>query len=84
MISGSILLIFAIGISVLLLITVVFAVTVYSAPDKLTKEVSLSCHDRILGYARMGAFEKVLFGQSCDSFDLIIMQTLFIVVIVQL
>jgi hypothetical protein len=56
MISGSILLIFAIGISVLLLITVVFAVTVYSAPDKLTKEVSLSCHDRILGYARMGAY----------------------------
>ncbi|HKI08873.1 MAG TPA: hypothetical protein VKA09_10790 [Nitrososphaeraceae archaeon] len=56
MISGSILLIFAIGISVLLLITVVFAVTVYSTPDKLTKEVSLSCHDRILGYARMGAY----------------------------
>jgi hypothetical protein len=72
MISGSILLISAIGISVLLLITVVFAVTVYSAPDKLTKEVSMSCHDKILGYARMGAYPdattvKAAMASSCSG-----------------
>ncbi|HZA63751.1 MAG TPA: hypothetical protein VE573_12835 [Nitrososphaeraceae archaeon] len=59
MISGSILLIFAIGISVLLLITVVFAVTVYSAPDKLTKEVSLSCHDRIGSFRESTIWTKL-------------------------
>jgi hypothetical protein len=53
MISGSIVVISAIGVSVLLLISVV---TVYSTPDKITKEVSLSCHERILGYARIGAY----------------------------
>jgi hypothetical protein len=56
MISGSIVVISAISVSVLLLISVVFAVTVYSTPDKITKMVSLSCHERILGYARIGAY----------------------------
>ena len=41
----------------MLLITIVFAVTVYSVPDKMTKEVpQLSCHDRILGYSQMGYY----------------------------
>ncbi len=57
MVSGSILVISAITVSILLLITIVFAVTVYSSPDSTaTKKVSLSCHDRILGYARIGAY----------------------------
>ncbi|MDQ3840537.1 MAG: hypothetical protein M3297_14865 [Thermoproteota archaeon] len=57
MTSATILTIFAISISVMLLITIIFAVTVYSVPDKITKGVSyLSCHDRILGYAQMGYY----------------------------
>jgi hypothetical protein len=57
MISSSFLVILAISISVvMLLITIVFAVTVYSIPDKETTRISLSCHDRILGYAQMGFY----------------------------
>lgn len=56
MISSPILLILAISLSVMLLLTIVFAVTVYSVPDKITREVSLSCHDKILSYARIGAY----------------------------
>jgi hypothetical protein len=57
LVSGFTLIISAISISVFLLITIVFAVTVYSVPDSTTvKEVSLSCHDKILGYARMGYY----------------------------
>jgi hypothetical protein len=47
--SSSFLVILAISISVMLLITIVFAVTVYSIPDKETTRISLSCHDQILG-----------------------------------
>jgi hypothetical protein len=57
MTSASMLVILAISVSVMLLITIVFAVAVYSVPDKITKGVSyLSCHDRILGYAQMGFY----------------------------
>jgi hypothetical protein len=56
MVNASILVTLAIGISVMLLITVVFAVTVYSIPDKETTRISLSCYDRILGYAQMGYY----------------------------
>ena len=56
MISSSFLVILAISISVMSLITIVFAVTVYSIPDKETTRISLSCHDRILGYAQMGFY----------------------------
>lgn len=57
MISSSFLVILAFSISVvMLLITIVFAVTVYSIPDKETTRISLSCHDRILGYAQMGFY----------------------------
>jgi hypothetical protein len=60
MISSSFSIIFAVGISVMLLIMIVFAVTVYSVPDKITKEVSyLSCHDRILSYSQMGYYHDV-------------------------
>jgi hypothetical protein len=55
-ISSSFLVILAISISVIVLITIVFAVTVYSIPDKETTRISLSCHDRILGYAQMGFY----------------------------
>jgi hypothetical protein len=60
LISASILVILAVSLSIMLLITIVFAVTVYSIPDKITKEVSsLSCHDRILGYAQMGFYTDI-------------------------
>jgi hypothetical protein len=52
----------ATSVSVLLLISMVF-VTVYSAPtsssgsiDKVSSS-GVSCHDRILGYARIGAYQ---------------------------
>ena len=62
MISKSKLEISAISVSVMLLVTVVFAVTVYSAPTPGTESVEKvssgpSCHDRILSYARMGAYQ---------------------------
>lgn len=63
MISKSILEISAISVSVLLLITMVFAVTVYSAPTPGTESVEKvsssgsSCHDRTLSYARIGAYQ---------------------------
>jgi hypothetical protein len=60
LVSDSIIIISAISISVFVLITIVFAVTVYSVPDSTTvKEVSLSCHDKILGYARIGFYPDV-------------------------
>jgi hypothetical protein len=63
MISKSILEMSGISVSVMLLITIVFAVTVYSAPTPGTESVekvsssSSSCHDRILSYARLGAYQ---------------------------
>jgi hypothetical protein len=63
MISKSILIISAISVSVMLLITVVFSVTVYSAPTSGTGAIEKvsssgeSCHEKILGYARIGAYQ---------------------------
>ena len=62
MISKSKLEISAISVSVMLLITIVFAVTVYSSPapgNESVEKVSSgpSCHDKILSYARMGAYQ---------------------------
>jgi len=53
MISSSLLLLLATSVSVLLLITITFAVTAYSVPDNTVVKVSASCHDKILEYARM-------------------------------
>jgi hypothetical protein len=53
----------AISVSVMLLISIVFAVTVYSAPTSSnvpTEKVSssgVSCYEKILGYARIGAYQ---------------------------
>jgi hypothetical protein len=64
MIGKLILEISAISVSVMLLISIIFAVTVYSAPTSSnvpTEKVSstgVSCHDRILGYARIGAYQN--------------------------
>jgi hypothetical protein len=65
MISKSILEMSAISVSVMLLITIVFAVTVYSAPTSSTeviKKVSSdggqSCYEKILGYERIGAYQN--------------------------
>ena len=62
MISKSKLIISAVSASVMLLITVVFSVTVYSAPtpgsEPVEKVSSISCHDKILGYERMGAYQN--------------------------
>jgi hypothetical protein len=74
MISGSILIISAISVSILLLISVVFTVTVYSAfpsGSDSTPEVSLSgvsCHDKILGYARIGAYGDAATFKAAMSF----------------
>jgi hypothetical protein len=63
MINKSILVISTIGVSVLLLISIVFAVTVYLATTSSTgpiEKVSSSgepCYERILGYARIGAYQ---------------------------
>jgi hypothetical protein len=64
MISKSILEISAISVSVMLLITIVFAVTVYSAPTPGTEVIkkvssSQSCHEKILGYERIGAYQNI-------------------------
>jgi hypothetical protein len=65
MISKSKLIISVISVSVMLLITIVFSVTVYSAPTPGTEAVekvslnSVSCHDRILGYERIGAYQNI-------------------------
>ena len=72
LVSDSIIIISTISISVFLLITIVFAVTVYSVPDSTTvKEVSLSCHDKILDYARIGFYLDVATVKvalaSCDK-----------------
>jgi hypothetical protein len=57
------LIISAVSVSVMLLITVVFSVNVYSAPTPGTEAVekvsSVSCHDRILGYERVGAYQNI-------------------------
>jgi hypothetical protein len=75
MISASLLVIIAISISVMLLITIVFAVSVYSIPDKETTRISLSCHNRILGYAQMGFYTDSKTVQaalaSCSSSPLV-------------
>jgi hypothetical protein len=62
MISKSILIISAVSVSVMLLISVVFAVTVYSAPTSSTGAIvkassGESCYEKILGYARIGAYQ---------------------------
>jgi hypothetical protein len=63
MINKSILVISTIGVSVLLLISIVFAVTVYLATTSSTgpiEKVSSSgepYYKRILGYARIGAYQ---------------------------
>ena len=72
MVSNSTLIISTISISVFLLITIVFAVTIYSVPDSTTvKEVSLSCHDKILNFARIGFYPDVATVKaalaSCDK-----------------
>ncbi|MFZ0264215.1 MAG: hypothetical protein WBM37_03135 [Nitrososphaeraceae archaeon] len=74
MTSRSILIISATSISVLLLISIVFAVTVYSAPTSSTGSIEkvssngISCHDKILGYARIGAYQdKETFNAALSS-----------------
>jgi hypothetical protein len=63
MIGISKLIISAVSVSVMLLITIVFSVTVYSAPASGTEtveKVSSSgepCYEKILGYARIGAYQ---------------------------
>ena len=62
MISKSILIISAVSVSVMLLISIVFAVTVYSAPTSNTGSTKVSsngesCYEKILGYARIGAYQ---------------------------
>jgi hypothetical protein len=55
----------AVSVSVMLLITIVFSVTVYSTPtssNETVEKVSTigqSCHDRILGYERIGAYQNI-------------------------
>jgi hypothetical protein len=56
----------AISVSVMLLITVVFSVTVYSAPTSRTEVIERvsssgdeSCHEKILGYERIGAYQNI-------------------------
>jgi hypothetical protein len=63
-ISKSKLIISAVSVSVMLLITIVFSVTVYSAPTSSTEAVEKvsssngeSCYEKILGYARLGAYQ---------------------------
>ena len=63
MIGMSKLIIFAVSLSVMLLITIVFSVTVYSAPtsgtetvEKVSSSSGESCYEKILGYARLGAY----------------------------
>ena len=64
MISRSKLIISAVSVSVMFLITVVFSVTVYSAPasgteavEKVSSSNGESCYEKILGYARIGAYQ---------------------------
>ena len=64
MIGMSKLIIFAVSLSVMLLITIVFSVTVYSAPtsgtetvEKVSSSSGESCYEKILGYARIGAYQ---------------------------
>jgi hypothetical protein len=63
MISKSILIISAVSVSVLLLISIVFAVTVYSAPTSSAGAIEKvsssgeSCYEKMLGYARIGAYQ---------------------------
>jgi hypothetical protein len=63
MISKSFLIMFAVSLSAMLLISIVFAVTVYSAPTSntgSTEKVSssgISCYEKMLGYARIGAYQ---------------------------
>jgi hypothetical protein len=66
MISKSILIMSAISVSVMLLITIVFSVTVYSAPtsrteviEKVSSRGGESCHEKILGYERIGAYQNI-------------------------
>jgi hypothetical protein len=66
MISKSILIMSAISVSVMLLITIVFSVTVYSAPtsrteviEKVSSSSGESCHEKILGYERIGAYQNI-------------------------
>ena len=53
----------ATSVSVLLLISMVFAGTVYSAPTSSTESIEkvsssgVSCRDKILGYAQIGAYQ---------------------------
>jgi hypothetical protein len=62
MISKSILIISAVSVSVLLLISVVSAVTVHSAPTSSTGAIEKasssgeSCYEKIFGYALLGAY----------------------------
>ena len=65
MISKSKLIISAVSVSVMLLISIVFSVTVYSAPTSSTEgvekvsSIGQSCHEKILGYERMGAYQNI-------------------------
>ncbi|HEX5976686.1 MAG TPA: hypothetical protein VFY68_05390, partial [Nitrososphaeraceae archaeon] len=66
MISKSFLIMSAISVSVMLLITIVFSVTVYSAPtshteviEKVSSSSGESCHEKILGYERIGAYQNI-------------------------
>jgi hypothetical protein len=63
MISKSILIISATSVSVMLLIPIVFAVMGYSVPTSSnvpTEKVfssGVSCYEKILGFARLGAYQ---------------------------
>jgi hypothetical protein len=65
MISKSKLIISAVSVSVMLLITIVFSVTVYSAPTSSTEgvekvsSIGQSCHEKILGYEPIGAYQNI-------------------------
>jgi hypothetical protein len=77
MISKSILIMSAVNVSVMFLISIIFAVTVYSAPTSdtgSTEKVSssgVSCYEKMLGYARIGAYQdEVTFNTAlayCNS-----------------
>ena len=61
MISKSKLIISAVSVSVMLLITIVFSVTVYSAPTSSTEGVEKvsSIGQSLLGYERIGAYQNI-------------------------
>ena len=63
MISKSFLIMSAASLSAMLLILIVFAVAVYSAPSsdigsiEKVSSSGISCYEKMLGYARIGAYQ---------------------------